>query len=276
MNKTIMRRPEIKVTVVTPSFNQGEYLEETIDSVLSQNIKNLEYIIMDGGSVDQSVEIIKKHEKFLAYWQSKPDGGQPQAINEGFKRSSGDILCWLNSDDLYLPKTLQKVVDFFSQEKGAEFLYGDYFLLYPDGHIVAKPKISYDFDICLTSFLMIPQPSSFWTRKIYEAVGGINATYQYAFDYDFFLRIGNHLRLRPESLCHRHDFFSLFRVHNESKSVAQRKNFRAEHRQIRSQFGFSEKSFIKKSRQYYNMMRVLYRFHKERGFVPTRKEGGKA
>ena len=100
-----------KISIITPSFNQGSYLEQTIDSVLSQNYPNLEYIIIDGGSIDQSVDIIKKHKKHLAYWVSEPDRGQSAAINKGLHKSTGDIINWLNSDDYYEPYTLRSVAE---------------------------------------------------------------------------------------------------------------------------------------------------------------------
>jgi glycosyltransferase involved in cell wall biosynthesis len=98
-----------KISIVTPSFNQGEFLEECIDSVLSQNYPNLEYIIMDGGSTDISILIIKKYEKYLTYWQSQPDGGHYAALNQGFNKTTGEIMAWLNSDDKYHPNAFFKV-----------------------------------------------------------------------------------------------------------------------------------------------------------------------
>ena len=105
-----------KITIITPSFNQGNYLEQTIDSVLSQNYSNLEYIIIDGGSADNSVDIIKKYEKHLAYWVSEKDKGQTNAINKGLKIATGDIVNWLNSDDYYEPDALHKVADAFDEK----------------------------------------------------------------------------------------------------------------------------------------------------------------
>lgn len=265
-----------RISIVTPSFNQGDYLEETIESVLSQGIHGLEYIIMDGGSTDQSVEIIRKYEKHLAYWQSKPDGGQTQAIIEGFKRSTGDVLAWINSDDHYDPGTLAKAQRAFSVDPGLELLYGDYTLLYSNGRRVPKPKISFDFNMSLYAFLMIPQPSAFWTRRLYTAVGGLNPQFQYAFDCDLFLRFGRHLQHRPEAIRHVQDLWTQFRVHGESKSVSQQALFLPEYEAILSQFGVPKPGMIREARRSYELLRTLWRFYSERGFVPLRKEAGKA
>jgi glycosyltransferase involved in cell wall biosynthesis len=269
-----MRTPTI--TIVTPSFNQASYLEQTIESVLSQGIDNLEYIIMDGGSTDGSVEIIRKYTRHLAYWQSQADGGQSAAIHEGFLRSTGQVLAWINSDDMYEPGVLREVQRRFSLNENLQMLYGDYSLLYADGRRVPKLKISYDFAICLYAYLMIPQPSSFWTHRLYDAVGGLNPAFHYAFDYDFFLRAGRYLRGSSGSIQHVPELWSLFRVHPESKSVSQQDGFRSEHRSICSQFGIAKNSNLRKLRQYYELARALYRFRAERGFVPLRKELGKA
>lgn len=265
-----------RISIVTPSYNQGDYLEETIDSVLSQGIPGLEYIIMDGGSTDQSVEIIRKYEKHLSYWQSQRDGGQTQAILEGFRRASGDVLAWINSDDLYEPGTLAKVKREFEADPKLQLLYGDYTLLFQDGRKVAKPKISFDFNISLHAFLMIPQPASFWSRELYSDVGGLNTRYQYAFDYDLFLRFGKHLADRPEAIRHVHDFFAKFRVHDESKSVSLQERFLPEYEAIRAQFGVPARGVLHEFRKNIELVRALLRYNQERGFIPMRKEAGKA
>ena len=265
-----------RISIVTPSYNQGDYLEATIESVLSQGIPGLEYIIMDGGSTDQSVEIIRKYEKYLAYWQSQPDGGQTQAIIEGFRRASGDVLAWINSDDLYEPGTLAKVQREFDVNPQLELLYGDYSLLYPGGRKVAKPKISFDFSITLHAFLMIPQPSSFWSRGLYEAVGGLNPKYQFAFDYDLFLRFGKYLEDRPEAIRHVHDLWSQFRVHDTSKSVSLQERFMPEYEAILAQFGVPARGLMRDLRKNAALVKTLLRYYQERGFIPVRKAAGKA
>jgi glycosyltransferase involved in cell wall biosynthesis len=125
-----------KISIVTPSYNQAQFLERTILSVLNQNYPNLEYIIVDGGSTDGSVEIIKKYEKYLAYWISKKDNGQADAINKGFQKSSGEILAWLNADDLYLPGTLLKVKKIFQKYRENNFIYGHSLLIDKEDNIM--------------------------------------------------------------------------------------------------------------------------------------------
>src|ERR1700687_6032262 len=111
-----------RISVVTPSFNQGQFLEETILSVLGQNYPDLEYLIIDGGSTDSSVEIISKYADRLAYWESEPDRGQAHAINKGFARATGQIMCWINSDDFFFPHVFQQLVPFF-QPGSAQLFY---------------------------------------------------------------------------------------------------------------------------------------------------------
>ena len=113
-----------KITVVTPNYNQGAYIEETINSVLNQNYPNLEYIIMDGGSTDGSLEIIKKYENELTYWVSEKDAGMYDALNKGFSKSSGDIMCWINSDDLLMPNALQNMNELFTDLPAVEWIQG--------------------------------------------------------------------------------------------------------------------------------------------------------
>jgi glycosyltransferase involved in cell wall biosynthesis len=265
-----------RISVITPSYNQGAYLEEAMDSVLSQGTDNLEYIVMDGGSTDGSVDIIKKHAKHLAYWQSARDGGQVNAISDGFRRCTGDILCWLNSDDMFTPGTLKKVRALFQENDVLDLLYADYLVLQADGRLIAKPKIAYDFDICLAVFLMIPQSSSFWTRRIYDAVGGLDCAYQYSFDFDLFLKFGRELKDRPGAIRNVHDYWSIFRIHGASKTVRENAMLRAEAKQIRSSFGLPRFRPYKRCIQYYQLARTLIAFHRERGIVPTRKEEAKA
>lgn len=178
-----------KISVITPSFNQGQFLESTIKSVLGQFYPNLEYIIIDGGSSDESVEIIKKYERHLYYWVSEKDNGQSQAINKGFKISSGDILCWLNSDDLFMPNTLSFVANLVNLES-ENIYYGNCInFLEKDevnswgSNVICDAKICnlYDIDYFI-------QPATFWTRTVYERVGPLREDLHYTLDWEWFAR----------------------------------------------------------------------------------------
>lgn len=267
----------MKISVVTPSYNQGQFLEETIDSVLSQGVKDLEYIVMDGGSSDNSLDIIKKYDKYLHFWQSQPDGGQTHAINEGFKHANGSILCYLNSDDVYFPGVLRKVKHFFENNPALELLYGDNAVLYPDGSIVGKPKIAYDYKICLNAFLMIQQPSSFWSANLYKRLRGFNENYQFCFDYDFFLRAGLLLNENSDqSIVHVKDIWSLFRVHDASKTVSLQEEFSKETKLLRSapEHGFIFNPIVRPFIKNYYLAKALLRFYQQRGIIPLKSGSG--
>lgn len=261
-----------RISVVTPSFNQGKYIERTIRSVLDQGYQNLEYIIIDGGSTDESVAIIRKYEERLAYWHSEPDRGQSDAIAQGFARATGDILCWINSDDYYHDGALSTAADVFSRDPEAAFVYGDYHCLYPNGELVLKKKVSFDFDICLYSYLMIPQPSAFWRRRAYFDVGGVDRSLHYVMDYDLFLRMGR--RLGRRGFRHLRQPLSVFRIHEASKSVSCKERFAEEGRRITEPFMPSSASLIRFKRKYY-LAKCLAKFALERRFVPLRKDKAK-
>ena len=190
----IIQRGLPRITIVTPSLNQGRYLEECIDSVLSQNYPNLEYIVMDGGSTDNSPEIIRKYEKYLIYWQSESDGGHYQALNTGFKRSSGEIMAWLNSDDKYHPDALFSAAYVFLKHNDIEWImgrpsnwdaYGNLRDIYP-----AIPLWSRNMYLSrIYRDPTIQQESVFWRRSLWEKAGGyINHNYELAGDLELWRR----------------------------------------------------------------------------------------
>lgn len=265
-----------KISIVTPSYNQAAYLEETIQSVLSQDYANLEYIIVDGGSTDGSVDVIRKYEAKLAYWISEPDDGQAAAINKGFARATGDILAWINSDDKYSSGAITKAMKLFSDDDQLQLLYGDYFCFTNDGRLIAKPKIAFDFKIALYVYLMIPQPSSFWTKSLYDKLGGLNESFHFAFDYDFFLRAGRLLKNTPGSIRHEQDYFSYFRLHGESKTSRQQEKFKQERQKIRAQFDYlGRPRMLKRAVKTFYWIKTLYAFYEQRGFVPLKSEATK-
>jgi glycosyltransferase involved in cell wall biosynthesis len=163
-----------RITIVTPSYNQGQYLEATIQSVLGQGYPDLEYIIMDGGSTDESVTVIKKYEKYLAYWVSAPDGGQAAAVNAGFGRATGGILAWLNSDDTYLPDALRRAAETLDDGK-PDLVFGNcmYFIQESGQVILTNVGIAqqaYDLPTCD----YLSQSSTFWTRRAWDLVGPLD------------------------------------------------------------------------------------------------------
>ena len=171
------------ISIVTPSFNQAQFLEATIDSILSQNYPNLEYIIIDGGSTDGSVDIIKKHEKYLSFWCSEPDAGQYDAINKGFSHSTGEIMAWLNSDDMYLPWALKTVADIMSSLPNVEWLTTlnpatwDYYGFCSGFSSISGYSLEAFLDGCYLPFHVkglawIQQESTFWRRSLWEKSGG--------------------------------------------------------------------------------------------------------
>jgi len=199
--------------VVTPSFNQGKFLEQTILSVLDQDYPNLQYIVMDGGSTDRSLEIISKYADRLDFWVSGPDDGQADAIAKGFQRCNGEILAWLNSDDVYLPGAITSVVEAFRKDGQTDLIYGDVQIIDEDGNHLGQRRLTpmdrYDF---LGSGDCLAQPATFWTRRIYDQVGGIDAGFYFQMDLDFYIRAADAGRIK-----HVRDYFAKIRMHPEGK-----------------------------------------------------------
>ena len=245
-----------KISIVTPSYNQAQFLERTILSVLNQNYPNLEYIIIDGGSTDGSVEIIKKYEKYLTYWVSEKDKGQTQAINKGFQKSTGKIMAWLNSDDTYLPDTFYKIMKNIKQNPEADLIFGNiYFINENDKRIGELRFTEFDFDTLIYEGGNLHQTGTFWARKIYEKVGELNSNYKFCMDYDFFCRAA-----KVGKLCHMRDFFANFRIHANAKSSTINHIGHIEHKEIMMRY--IPKGMNKWCLKYKKFICVTRRFHK--------------
>lgn len=212
-----------RLSVVTPSFNQASFLEETIRSVLLQNYPNLEYIVIDGGSTDGSVEIIRRYEPWLAYWVSEPDRGQAHAINKGLARSTGQILAWLNSDDTYLPDTLWKITKLYQQKPDTQLVYGSAIFTDESGthtNLYSGQPLKAGLDR-MKYWLgwPIPQPTVFFSRDLLVRYSTLDETYRYALDYEWLIRLSQYV----EFVC-LPDVLATYRLHGQSKTGNWEKN----------------------------------------------------
>jgi glycosyltransferase involved in cell wall biosynthesis len=178
-----------KITIITPSFNQGNYLEETILSVIGQGYQNLEYIIMDGGSTDNSLDIIHKYEKHFTHWECGTDKGQADAINRGFKISTGDIFSWLNSDDMLLPGSLNYVSSYLGNNHNPKIVFGNCQLSNIRTKFASTTDVVLSHKVLDITFVdYIQQPSCFWTKAVWDIVGPLNINLDYCLDWDWFIR----------------------------------------------------------------------------------------
>ena len=217
------------ISLVTCSYQQGNYLEATLRSVLDQNYPALDYIVMDGGSSDQSTGIIKRYEADIAFWLSEPDEGQTDALIKGFNRSSGEIQGWLCSDDLLLPGALQTVGKFFAAHPDVLALYGDALWIAGDGGFL-RPKKETGFHrfVFLYDHNYVPQPSMFWRRCLYDAVGGLDANFNLAMDSDLWERFSAKTRI-----SHIAKYLSCMRFYPEQKTRSMKPKGRREDAIIR-------------------------------------------
>lgn len=213
------------LTIITPTLNQGAYIERTIRSVLDQGYEPLEYVILDGGSTDGTLEVIQRYEDRLAWWVSEPDEGQSDAINRGIARTSGDIVAFINSDDYYLPGAFATAIGAL-ESSDAGWVAGAMDMIYDDGRVSrseAMPPSFYEDAIrgrhwWTLAAWHVPQQSSFWRREMFELHGGFRSDMHYAFDVEFQVRLALQGEI-PELIP---DVLGVWFMHDEQKSVEAR------------------------------------------------------
>jgi len=202
------------VSIVTPSFNQARFIEETILSVRNQSFANIEHIIVDGGSMDGTLEILKKYNHLI--WISEPDRGQSDALNKGFRKATGEIIGWLNADDTYEPDAVETVVGFFSKHPDVAMVYGFVNIVDEKGDVI-RTRYSPDFDLGLLirAGHCYIQPVTFFRRRVFDEVGYLDTAFHEAMDYEFFVRVGQRFNVKriPKILGN-------YRTHSQSKTFS--------------------------------------------------------
>ena len=204
-----------KVSVITPSYNQGRFLEASILSVLGQDYPNLEYIVVDGGSKDESLEIIKKYQDRLAWWVSEKDKGHADALNKGFSHATGEILAWLNSDDIYFPGAVSEAVSILINHPKVGMVYGGADLIDDEGATVgqfASKQTSYRQ--MLRGSVHIPQATTFFRTDLWRKVGPLDLSLFFSFDYDLWVKIA-----KVSQVLYVPKRWAKFRIHGEGKTI---------------------------------------------------------
>lgn len=203
------------VSIITPSLNQGQFIAETINSVLNQSYPYIEYLVVDGGSTDETLGILRSYGDRLR-WVSEPDRGQSSAINKGWQQTKGEIIAWLNSDDIYLPDAISYIVDFLQTHPPIDAIYGDGDYINPQGRFIRLyPTRPFSYvELVRETFDFIPQPTVFLRRRVLETVGFLDETLNYVMDFDYWLRLGltHRIEYLPQKLA-------TMRLHPKAKSI---------------------------------------------------------
>ena len=205
------------VSIITPSFNQAHYIEATIQSVLGQDHPRIEYIIVDGGSTDGTLDIIKKYEDKLAFWVSEKDKGQTDAINKGFARATGDILAWINSDDTYEPGAVSAAVNYLQEHPEVGMVYADCNFINEQGRVIGKfGSAQTDYRRLRRGYVHIPQQTMFFRADLWRQVGPLDPSFYFAMDYDLWTRLAARTELKylPGQV------WANFRLHTSGKTIA--------------------------------------------------------
>ncbi len=200
------KRPELpRISIITPSYNQGRFLDQCLRSVVEQGYPNLEYLVIDGGSTDESVQVIQQHQQHLTYWVTEPDGGQSDAINKGFQRATGDIVAWLNSDDFYLPGALRAVAEAYGRQPEASFYFGDGWRVDETGQPLSRffraGHVAFKRLSLVYGLNTILQPAAFINRQHVGHGNLLEPQLKYGMDSDLWLRLARAAAPEPIAEC---------------------------------------------------------------------------
>lgn len=208
------------VSIITPSFNQAEYLEITIQSVINQDYPQIEYIVMDGGSTDGSVDILERYDAHIEYWRSEPDQGQADAINQGFRVAKGEIVAWINSDDVYMPGAVSEAVSALEKIPQVGMVYGDGIMVGSELEVLDKHYYPQLDLVDLLAFEVLLQPAVFMRKHVLDEVGYLDPTYNLILDHELWIRIANRYPIK-----HISSFWALERTHHQAKTIALAEQF---------------------------------------------------
>jgi glycosyltransferase involved in cell wall biosynthesis len=249
----------LKFSIIIPSYNQGQFIERTILSILNQSFLNFELIIIDGGSNDNTTEILRKYDSKISYWVSEKDEGQSDAFNKGFERATGDVIGWINSDDIYYPDAFSKAAAFFEMDAETDALFGNYdFIDENDSIIHSKKEIVFDPETAYwTKKCNHANVAGFFKKTCFLKSGLLNPNLHFAMDYDLYLRFGlDGLNFRQMKTP-----FGAYRIHTTSKSASLNPKMLAEvekvHKMFEKQFGNEKLEPIYK--RYYYAKRIVYK-----------------
>lgn len=218
-----------KITVITPSYNQAQFLERTIKSIVEENYPNLEYIIIDAGSTDGSVDIIRKYEKYITYWVSEPDNGQSHAINKGLKMATGDWVAWQNSDDIYYPGVFSAVASTAKSHPNVGLIIGDMNLIDEDDQLIRDMHyVTPSYKAMVAEGMVLSNQAAFWRRDVHTTIGWMDESLHLGFDFDWFLRLTKHVKSASVNQC-----LGAFRIHGLAKTQLMPTQNLEIHREIR-------------------------------------------
>jgi glycosyltransferase involved in cell wall biosynthesis len=247
-----------KITIITPSFNQAKFLEKTILSVLNQNYPNLEYIVVDGGSTDGSLEIIKKYDHQLTWWVSEKDNGQASAINKALRRSTGTWVGWQNSDDIYYNGVFHELASIANKNPKVGLIIADMMLIDEQDNIIRDVRyVKPTYNSVLAEGMVLSNQSAFWRSELHNDIGFLNEKYQYSFDLDWFLRL-----LKKTTSIHIDNIWGGFRQHDDTKSNTNKKIFIKENEMIIGKYAksFWQKKFFQFRRLFLMLLNGQLRY----------------